>query len=171
MENNAATENANTANYMYIEQQIKCGNCGFEGGDLKLIRKTETIYRTENSLSKVAHMHCPNCDSEDIIYPPETICGNYIYDSATVSITDYVTDAPKESKWIVFEKVVPEKPRKTEIFKVVAKADNFVLGEIKWYPSWRCYAFYPTGNTVFELTCLQDITNFVKSLMKERKKK
>ena len=167
MDNITATPNA-SANYKYIEKQIKCGNCGFEGGDLKLIRKTETIYRTENSLSQIAHMHCPNCDSEDIIYPPETICSSYTYDTA--STTDYVSE-PKESKWIYFEKVTPEKPRKTDIFKVVAKADNFVLGEIKWYPSWRCYAFYPTGNTVFELTCLQDITNFVKSLMSERKNK
>lgn len=36
-----------------------------------------------------------------------------------------------------------------------------VLGEIRWYPGWRCYAFMPVANTIFEQRCLHDIAIFI----------
>ena len=35
------------------------------------------------------------------------------------------------------------------------------LGEIKWYASWRRYAFYPKENTIHERDCLRDIAQFL----------
>lgn len=71
-------------------------------------------------------------------------------------------------KWI---KAV-EQPAKgiTKIFKIISKEGDLDLGTIKWYSAWRCYAFYPEANTIFEKDCLQDITDFIKNLMEERKK-
>jgi hypothetical protein len=72
------------------------------------------------------------------------------------------------SKWIDF-KEMPQ-TGKTKIYQVVPKEyPGSCLGEIKWYGSWRCYAFYPFPNCVFEKTCLKDITSFIENLMLQRK--
>jgi hypothetical protein len=71
-------------------------------------------------------------------------------------------------KWIEFK----EQPSKgiTKIFKVVSKEGGLNLGTVKWFSAWRCYAFYPESETVFEKACLSDITKFVEDLMNDRKK-
>lgn len=53
------------------------------------------------------------------------------------------------------------KEHKTNLYHVTAKADNFMLGVVLWFPRWRKYCFHPDPNTVFEETCLQDITEFI----------
>lgn len=77
------------------------------------------------------------------------------------------------SKWIKFEEYedsILTKPKwKTKIFCVRNRESDFILGWIKWYGPFRQYSFFPCSDTVFEKTCLQDITNFVKGLMEERK--
>lgn len=73
----------------------------------------------------------------------------------------------KESKWIYFTDQMWS--GKTKRFYVHAKHGDFKLGEIKWYSSWRKYAFFPESHTVFEPTCLSDISDFIKGLMAERK--
>lgn len=59
---------------------------------------------------------------------------------------------------------------KTKIFRVENNEHGFNLGTIKWYGPFRQYSFFPADNCVFEKTCLQDITNFIKELMEARKK-
>lgn len=44
------------------------------------------------------------------------------------------------------------------------------LGKIRWYAQWRQYGFYPEVGTVYEKTCLHDITKFV-ILMNEQQRK
>jgi hypothetical protein len=75
------------------------------------------------------------------------------------------------SKWIEFVKQVKPSFRKTDIYLVMTKDGNSLLGQVAWYAAWRCYAFYPNANCVFEKTCLQDITDFIKNLMEQRKQK
>ena len=58
---------------------------------------------------------------------------------------------------------------KTVIYKVVS--DTSVLGEIRWYGPWRCYAFYPEMETVYEKKCLRDIADFCELLTTEHKAK
>jgi hypothetical protein len=72
--------------------------------------------------------------------------------------------------WIAFIKLNKPPDRKTNIYKIVTKDGLTQLGIISWYAPWRCYAFYPNENCVFEKTCLQDITNFIIKLMEDRKK-
>ncbi len=71
-----------------------------------------------------------------------------------------------EPKWIKF--VLVEQKPKTSIYNVLTKDDDLFLGQIKWFPKWRCYSFFPGNNTIFEKNCLKDITNFIEKIMSER---
>lgn len=74
-----------------------------------------------------------------------------------------------KKKYILFDlRETPEK-RKTQIWEVMTY-EYICLGFIKWFPSWRKYAFYPETDTVYENVCLKDIANFIEQLMVERKK-
>ena len=43
------------------------------------------------------------------------------------------------------------------------------LGQIKWYPGWRRYAFFPDSETLYDSSCLKDIQNYIDELMVEHK--
>lgn len=62
-----------------------------------------------------------------------------------------------------------DKP-KTSVFDVFSKHDN-VLGEVKWFPQWRQYCFFPEDDCVFSKGCMNDITDFISQLTEDRKKK
>jgi len=51
--------------------------------------------------------------------------------------------------------------RKTRIWEIEAKAGGF-LGRVQWHAHWRCYAFFPARDTLFEETCLQEISDFLR---------
>lgn len=42
--------------------------------------------------------------------------------------------------------------------------DETFLGQVKFYFNWRQYAFFPEQGTIYEKTCLNDISNFCKEL-------
>ncbi len=68
-----------------------------------------------------------------------------------------------------------EKMHITPRFGVVTKeaSENGVadtLGVIKWHGAWRCYAFFPEPDTLYERKCLSEITQFLIDLMEERKR-
>lgn len=44
-----------------------------------------------------------------------------------------------------------------------------MLGQVKWYPGFRKYSFFPSSDIVFEQQCLKDIASFLDKLMLERK--
>lgn len=79
------------------------------------------------------------------------------------------------SKWIKFIEYNPFRIdgrynlKKTTTYWVINKENKTRLGEIKWYGSFRQYSFFPEPDMVFEKTCLQDITDFIKQLEAERK--
>ena len=58
---------------------------------------------------------------------------------------------------------------KTSIWSCYSNYDLH-LGQVKWYAQWRQYVFYPTATTLYNKTCLDDISDFIKQLMEERKK-
>lgn len=73
------------------------------------------------------------------------------------------------SKWIKFIPYPPERDRKMYYYRVAVKQTDVTLGWIKWLRVFRAYSFLPEPETVYEKTCLQDITDFVKSLEEKRK--
>jgi hypothetical protein len=74
----------------------------------------------------------------------------------------------KETKWIRF--VLVQEGPKTNVYSITAKEGDAHLGIIHWYGRWRQYGFFPAPHTVFEKTCLADISAFLKELMEARKK-
>ena len=80
-----------------------------------------------------------------------------------------------EGTWILLLKRPLPPQRKTPIYDVVLKnykpdgpASQY-LAEIRWYPPWRLYALFPKAGTVFEATCLLDLTVMLQALMQEYK--
>ncbi len=70
-------------------------------------------------------------------------------------------------KWIRFE--LANDTGKTKAYNVIAKEGSVYLGQVKWFPSWRKYAFFPSSLTVFETDCLKDIASFLDRLMNDRR--
>jgi len=67
----------------------------------------------------------------------------------------------KEGKYIVFIDAGYSVSGKTRVWDVATKEDyEDLVGEVRWFGPWRCYAFYPYDKTVFEKTCLRDIADF-----------
>ena len=54
--------------------------------------------------------------------------------------------------------------KKTATWLVETRDDKReALGVIKWYGPWRCYAFFPYAQTIFECKCLANIAEFCKT--------
>jgi|GEM_PF-3790331 len=56
------------------------------------------------------------------------------------------------------------------IVDVIADDGDVKLGQIRYYAHWRQYAFYPEDGTVYEKTCLTEITKFVVMMNDVQKK-
>ncbi len=59
----------------------------------------------------------------------------------------------------------------TSIYRVFNKDNLEGLGEVKWFARWRQYCFFPFSDTVFEKTCLHDISEYLIKLNKEHKER
>ena len=70
------------------------------------------------------------------------------------------SNPPAPSQWVRFHECVPRtKDRKTKVWAVATVTDS-ELGAVKFFPRWRCYAFFPAPACVFEEECLRDIAAF-----------
>ncbi len=58
---------------------------------------------------------------------------------------------------------------KTNIYDVISYR-SVVLGRIKWYSKWRMYCFFSEQDMLYSGGCLEEIAQFIKQLMQERKK-
>ncbi len=65
----------------------------------------------------------------------------------------------RESKYLVYSSVILPK-RKTPIVFVCNKS-NEELGQIRFYPQWRRFVFYPKADTLFDSSCLEDIASTI----------
>lgn len=65
-------------------------------------------------------------------------------------------------KYIYFRKI-KDKP-KTSVWLCYSNSSNEVIGTVKWYGPWRQYCFFPEPNTVFNITCHDHISNFIRQL-------
>lgn len=68
------------------------------------------------------------------------------------------------SKYLEFRLL--EQKEKTQVIEVASKFYGR-LGIIKWFGSWRRYAFFPDPGTTFDTVCLNDIGSYMKKLGKE----
>lgn len=65
-------------------------------------------------------------------------------------------------KYIHFVKVA-DKP-KTTVWECMNSKHSEKLGIIKWYAPWRQYCYFSTVQAVYNIGCLNDITDFIASL-------
>ena len=75
---------------------------------------------------------------------------------------------PIETKYLVFELITGTE--KTNTWQIMSKRTRGYLGIVQWYGPWRQYCFYPGSSTVWNIDCLQDIQNFIRTEMDKRKK-
>jgi len=73
------------------------------------------------------------------------------------------------SNYIRFE--VMEKKPKTNVYGIFSLSDESLLGQIYWYSPWRQYVFDSYSKTIWNDGCLEEVTNFLKELKEERKRK
>ena len=59
---------------------------------------------------------------------------------------------------------------KTKGFEIRNKSGEYPIGEIEWYSNWRQYCFFPWDDMVFNSTCLELITDFMKDINVEHRK-
>lgn len=65
-------------------------------------------------------------------------------------------------KFIHFDLI--EKKAKTFVVGCYNNSSGAKLGEVKWYPAWRQYCYFPTNGTIYSASCLDDISNFMNQL-------
>ncbi len=71
------------------------------------------------------------------------------------------TSAPQSSsRWIEFLLVGTSTTGKTSVWEVRTREGAVLLGHVTWFGRWRCYAFSPKPNTVYEQRCLRDLAAF-----------
>jgi hypothetical protein len=71
------------------------------------------------------------------------------------------TSAPEPaSRWIEFVLVGTSTTGKTSVWEVRTRDGGVLLGHVTWFGRWRCYAFSPKPNTVYEQCCLRDLAAF-----------
>lgn len=58
---------------------------------------------------------------------------------------------------------------RTRCWGVMAKDGKAYLGTVRWWGAWRCYAFFPEANTVYERTCLRDIATFCEERTRDQR--
>lgn len=65
-----------------------------------------------------------------------------------------------------------EKPSggKTKVFACINNRSGAQLGSVHWYGAWRQYCYFPAPECVYNAGCLDDISEFIGALMKERRK-
>ena len=75
-----------------------------------------------------------------------------------------------ESKWLRFDKKPSQREEmKTSAHYVINKGSECIIGEVRWYPAFRKYAFFAKSHTVYDSECMTDIVRFINKLMLERK--
>jgi len=57
---------------------------------------------------------------------------------------------------------------KTHTYRVLSTAGSS-LGVVKWYGAWRCYAFFPARDTLYEQKCLRSIADFCEARTAEKR--
>jgi hypothetical protein len=68
----------------------------------------------------------------------------------------------QNARWVSFQLEDRRPGRKTDTWQVWSlKEPPAHLGVVKWYATWRKYAFFPTSQTLYEQDCLRDIAAFI----------
>lgn len=67
-----------------------------------------------------------------------------------------------EYKHIRFVEVA-QKP-KTKVWECLNNKSCLRVGVVKWYGPWRRYCFFPEPESWFDVSCMDDINDFIKQV-------
>jgi hypothetical protein len=70
------------------------------------------------------------------------------------------------SKYVWFHNDPMNNKPKTEVWDILSKSGNVLLGRVKYFANWRQYCFFPEGGCIFSKGCMNDINNFIEELNK-----
>jgi len=76
----------------------------------------------------------------------------------------------KQTQYLIFEDMEVKK-RKTKLIAVRNENSDDIIGYIEWYGPWRQYCFFPEYETIWNMTCLNDVNQLIQKLMQDRKVK
>lgn len=62
-------------------------------------------------------------------------------------------------QYIHFVKIA-QRP-KTAVWSCRNNISQEELGQVRWYPAWRQYCYFPTAQAVYSAGCLADIKEFI----------
>jgi hypothetical protein len=73
-------------------------------------------------------------------------------------------------KWVVYSWAGSSPSGKTQKWAAFAAVDGTTrLGEIRWFPAWRQYCFYPEYSTVWNDECLHEVARYLARVNREHK--
>lgn len=81
------------------------------------------------------------------------------------------SDIEQIGKWIYARESSQPPERKTKRWAIVANDGEVELGEVAWFGKWRCYAYFPLNETIYEKKCLRDIANFCEAKTADQTRK
>lgn len=64
-----------------------------------------------------------------------------------------------QSRYLEF--IHTENKPKTKVWEVQSKEHGFNIGQVRYYPAWRQYSFFPYEGTIYSRECLNDIIKFI----------
>ena len=76
----------------------------------------------------------------------------------------------RESEYIkiCFKEATPS--GKTAVYEVITVSSHW-MGIIKWHPAWRRYTFHTVKDRIWDVACMDFISNFLIELMKDHNSK
>ncbi len=71
-------------------------------------------------------------------------------------------------KYMLVREPTPSVTGKTKIWIIVDRS-NGLLGKVRWFGRWRCYAFFPETDTVFNASCMRELVMFCDEATKKQR--
>ena len=59
--------------------------------------------------------------------------------------------------------------RRTDIWVICNKRSGAALGAVRWYGPWRQHCFFPNGESLYSVGCLQALERFLAEANRERR--
>lgn len=83
-------------------------------------------------------------------------------------MADIETGVGGEKRYRFIHFVEIERKAKTSVFSCRNNRSGEELGQVRWYPAWRRYCYFPTVQAIYSAGCLADIQHFMEAVEKAR---
>lgn len=63
-------------------------------------------------------------------------------------------------RYIEFAKLERPEQQVTDRWEVLSLSSGALLGVVRWYGPWRQYCFWPEAHTIYNYTCMTEVSAF-----------